>query len=234
MLPRPAQLRMAFPAALESPESRQWVVVYEMPREFTPDVHLIVARATGEGWTAAARVAHDWANASSVDVLTVDRRPSIFFSAGVGAHGSQLIVLRWDGSAYRTIFEGGSNSPGLTPVDLDGDGTPEIFDAWSPYCGSYAASPRLVTIFRWNGSRYEEATAAFPSSVANMERPFRVALATGIDLSPTDQACLYWSLGYLAEHAGRPRDAQQAYAEATALDPGFTPPIITPLTIPGY
>jgi hypothetical protein len=229
-LPAGVEVRSAFLTALEGNSQQQWVVHGETPWNVSsppPNAYLVVARQADAGWNLATQMSLEWVIASYVGPLPVEDRPALFFSAGVGAHGSRLTVLRWDGSGYATVFARESNTPGLVPRDLNQDGTPEIIDSWSPYCGGYAASPKLVTVYRWSGGVYAEATAAFPDFVRGIEPAFRAALAEsgdweGAGWTASDRACLHWSLGYIAERSGRPDDAAREYNQASQLDPAYT------------
>jgi hypothetical protein len=169
----------------------------------------------------AAQERAEFAVASGLELVPLGERPGLAFSTGVGPHSVQLVVLRWDGTAYRTVFEGTSNSPAISPGDVDGDGIAEIVVGWSPYCGGYAASPKLVTVYRWDGTTFREATDAYPGLVLSVEQNVRDALAGGVGWTPEDRSCLHWALGYLAERSGRAEDARREYRESLALDPRF-------------
>jgi tetratricopeptide (TPR) repeat protein len=229
-LPEGAEVLTAFSAALEGREQGpQWIVLFQPTNGLIRAAHLAVFRAEGDAWALAHRAEFEAAISPGAQLIAIDEWPGLALLSGIGAHGSQLMVVRWNGTAYATVFERSSNTPGLTPMDLDGDGVEEIVDAWSPYCGGYAASPKLVTVFAWGGQSYREATAAYPSLVLGVEESVAAAMDEIRGLDQSGRACLHWSLGYLADRSGRPEVAAEEYERAQELDPAYTPDAFPPV-----
>src|SRR5207249_3484978 len=102
-------------------------------------------------------------------------------------------------ASYAVVFDGSSNSPNFALRDLRGDGTPEVVKGWSPYCGSYAASPRLITIYEWRKGQFVAATGSYPAQVEQAAETFRAALGRPQYYDAEGMACLHAALGYLAE-----------------------------------
>lgn len=146
-----------------------------------------------------------------------------------GAHSSRLLVYRWDGASFMAVFDRASALPdGVGLSDLPAETSPMIVRAQPALCfHNWADGARVVTVFRWDGGSYLDATAAFPSVVDEMadglqaERTnnFVVANAT-----PAQQACFSRLEAYIARLRGDAAGAAQACAAAQALAPGWSTP----------
>src|SRR5262249_39439553 len=137
------------------------------------------------GWVVAKSFGERYANVASLELWPLPGNPAVAFYAGVGAHAARLVAVRWDGSGWASLFDGGSTSPGIDAEDLDGAGVPEIVSYWSPYCESYAASPHLVSVDRWDGTAFVDATGRYPQLVAKAAAGVREAFARAAQWSAT-------------------------------------------------
>ena len=154
--------------------------------------------------------------------VTGDGVPEIVFNAGVGAHGSVLWVLRWDGSTLAPLFAEASNSPSSGLEDLDGDGVPEIVLGVSGYCGSYAASPHMMFAFRWENGAYRSASWRYPSLnigideyVERLQNDRQSGSAGGSDDGAA--ACVQHMLAESNAFRGKPAEMRTAYRAYAAL-----------------
>jgi hypothetical protein len=161
-----------------------------------------------------------------------DGRNELVYEASTGAHSGLLNILAWDGVALAILYSGFSNSPGVSSVDLDGDGAEEIVVPQSGYCGSYAASPRLVFALSWRGGAYRPATADFAR--LNVELPTHVEelLQAGVlRLGEDSVACAHHMVATAHAMAGRAGEAQAAYRRYSAARSATDPKQSWPLPI---
>jgi hypothetical protein len=91
--------------------------------------------------------------------LNGDGQRELLYQHPVGAHGCTLKIFGWKGGEFQELAQIGTGTPvGFEYGDFDGDGNVEIrseetnWDAGLPY----VASPRVVLLFRWNGSVFAE------------------------------------------------------------------------------
>jgi hypothetical protein len=88
-----------------------------------------------------------------------DGRNELLVQYPAGAHGSNLKVFGWKQGEFTEIAWLGVGTPvGFDFGDFDGDGKIEIkteeTDWSSGLC--YAEAPRIVLMYRWNGTEFEE------------------------------------------------------------------------------
>jgi hypothetical protein len=123
------------------------------------------------------------------------------------------------------VFDGVADSVQLQ--DVDQDGSAEVVKAWSPFCQSHAASPRLDTVYAWENGAYAAATGRYSAVLARDTASFQAAVArsnstqTTPPWAPGDKACLHDALAYLAELSGNKTEADAQYAQVKQLDPGY-------------
>jgi hypothetical protein len=222
LLPPDAELTAVRSADLTGDGNQEWLLLYTRSNADAPaiqDAALAIAVSAGGGWKLAARFTIEDALVPLLNVESVGERPAVFFSAGVGAHSARLIVVRWDGRAFAPIFDGGSDTPILTVADLDGDTAPEIEQRATADCGVYAVGPRLLTVYRWDGTVYSDATARFPDLLRDAAAENAAILDAVPDLDPALAACVHAAVAYLSALAGDSETAANACATADALDP---------------
>ena len=222
VLPAGATIRQAQAAQLTGGDREQWIVLYDAPPlQTTSSNSAVLAIVTTEsaGTSIAATIAVDFTTNSFFEIVNVDGVPAVTLSSLTGPHQLRLDVLRWDGAGFVTVFADSTNAPGVTINDLDGDAIPEIAADWSPYCGGYAISPRLVFVYRWNGMGFEEATAAYPWLLMMMAADFQAAFATVPPaLDPTDVfPCLHDALAWLYGNLGD-RELSAFHCNAAGVD----------------
>jgi hypothetical protein len=183
----------------------------------------------------------DWIGGTggAIDIVDVnaDNVPEIVYNATVGAHGGVLWVVGWDGSTLAPLFAMGSDTPAVTLEDLDGDGIQEIVLPTSGYCGGYAASPRLMSVFRWEGGAYRSASARFPSlQDVTIEHAAEAldAFSRGRS-SDADTACVQHMLALAYALQGKPaelRTAFRAYLAERQKSPADRWPLTRPTFTP--
>lgn len=213
-----------------------WVILYTASPPDTPSGDVTAAFVTFSAlgrYSALKSVKLEGVVGASIGTVQVGVRPAVVVSAGQGAHGIRTVVVRWDSdkSEFAAVFDGESNAPTIDVSDVDSDGMPEVVVWFSPYCESYAASPRLVTVYRWSGTSYVEATGSYPTLVRKVADDVRAVLPAAGEWSANGRACLYWALGYLAERIGDVDTAAAQYGLAKATDPAYDlgPTSITPV-----
>lgn len=221
LLPAECTVHAAQPADLTGTGEQAWAVLYTTPAadsEFIQDAHLAIVVPGAGGWVVARTVSIELVHVAELRLVALGELPAVVLRAGVGAHASQLAVVRWTGSEFATVFAGGSNSPGIDLEDVDEDGVPEVVNYWSPYCEAYAVSPHLVTVYRWDGAAFVEETGRYPDLLAAVEASVRAALEEAVTWSSGGRGCLHGALAYLAERRGDLDAAAAEYCQAWTLD----------------
>jgi hypothetical protein len=175
LLPASATVQQAVADDFAGSGQNIWAVHYTVPHdEYSNEAHLLLARPGTDGWSMLGDSFIAQTYGSSMQVVSVGGLPSIALSAGVGAHSTELFIVRWQGTGFTTVFDR-TSSAAIETKDLDGDGSVEIVDRPSFYCGYYAISPVDLEIDRWDGSNFVDATAAFPSMLADTDAQVRTA-----------------------------------------------------------
>lgn len=219
-LPGDATPIAAVAADLIGTGEQQWVVLYTLePGGFFGDANAAIVATGPDGWAIAQTLSIEGGNLAGVTLVDVAGTTAVALEATVGAHALAIEIGRWDGEAFRTIFAGSSNAPALDLADLDGDGVPEVVVGWSAYCEAYAVSPRLTSVYRWDGERYSAATRDFPDVLSTDRDGILLAEQRADAWSARGRACLAGALGYLAFE----RDDTEAAAAACALARGLDP-----------
>jgi hypothetical protein len=138
-----------------------------------------------------------------------------------GANSAGLIVIR----SNAVVYDGVADNVQLQ--DVNGDGSAEVVKDWSPFCQSHAASPRLTTIYAWQGGEFTSATGSFPNVLAKDTSAFQAAVARANDpktapaWTPGAKACLHDALAYLAGLSGDTAQAAAQRAQVQQLDPAY-------------
>lgn len=229
-LPQGATIVKGASGDLTNQGQTDWAVIYTLPVTLDngvtvqqPSLAVLLPGSNG-GWTTAKMVVMEFAVATDVYLAAVGNTNVVVFTGGVGAHAERMIVLRWNGSSLRTIFDQTDNTPGLQLIDLDGDGVPEIVKEFSSYCEAYVTAPRLVEVWGWNGSIYVEDTNRYPAAIATARTDVQNAFAraTAESWRPDGSACLHGALAYLADKEGDQQTANAECALAHSIDPAWS------------
>jgi hypothetical protein len=237
LLPQNATLLAAQQAQLRDDGSTQWVVVYRVPGPNgatalypPPSTHLAILQHAPAGWSIAKSVDQGFALAAHMQVLPIDGRMAVALQYGTGAHAAGLLIVRYDGVLdYAVVFDATSDA-GMAVKDLNEDGMYEVVRTWSPYCGSFAASPDLTIVYAWRNGRFAVATSAFPAVIAKDTATFQAALTrSGADWKPDGLACLHASLRFLASESGNTTEATAQMQEAKQADSAYDVSRITKL-----
>jgi hypothetical protein len=119
------------------------------------------------------------------------------------------------------VFDATSDA-GMAVRDLNNDGAYQVVRTWSPYCGSFVASPDITIVYAWRNGRFVDATSTFPKVIANDMAKFQAALTrSGANWKPADLACLHASLGFLASESGNTTEAAAQMQEARQVDSAY-------------
>lgn len=186
-----------------------------------PDAELAIASNTPAGWRVDKAVIQQFAQAPLLTVEQVAGVPAAGMAYRTGANSQGMVVIRNQAVVYDAVADS------VQLQDLNGDGSAEVVKSWSPFCGSHAASPRLDTVYAWQGGQYVEATSHFANVIAKDTANFQAAIAransaqTTAAWTPTAKACLHDSLAYLAGLSGNPVQAAAERAQVSQLDPSY-------------
>jgi hypothetical protein len=233
---QPAELAGLFPqgaSIVSQPLGSGMAVLVSMPGQAAtasasapPSAELAIVDKTGSGWRVAKAVIQDFAQAPKLDSAQVAGMPAVGLNYHTGANSQGMVVVRnsavvLDAVADSVQFE-----------DVDQDGSAEVVKAWSPFCQSHAASPRLETVYAWSDGAYVPATGGYPAVLARDTASFQAAVTRAGSSQTTpvwtarDRACLHDSLAYLAGLAGNTSEASAQYAQVQALDASYDPQTI--------
>jgi len=154
-----------------------------------------------------------------------DGKLEVVFNGIVGAHGSVLWVLAWNGTTLTPLFEENSSNPVILLTDLDDDGIAEILMPQSSYCGGYAAAPSFGFAFRWEGGAYRSATTRYLSVNDGLderiaEQSAVYAAHTGLD---DEHACVQHMLAEAQAIRGHAAEMRTAYRSYAVLRQGADP-----------
>jgi hypothetical protein len=186
-----------------------------------PDAELAIASGTPAGWRLHKAVIQQFAEKPSLNVEAVASVPAAGMAYYTGANSQGLVVIRGRNVVYDDVADN------IQLQDVNGDGSAEVVKAWSPFCGSHAASPRLRTVYAWQGGAYVPATGQFREVLAQDTASFQAAVAranspqTSPPWSAVARACLHDSLAYLADLAGDATQAAAERAQVRQLDPAY-------------
>jgi len=219
LLPVGSLIHAALSADLTAGGQTDWAVVYTEDDHTFADAHMAIVVPGTDGWQIARTVTIAFALNSLIRLDTVGGVPAVVFTGVVGAHAVDLLIVRWDGESFATVFEGIGNAAVIDVQDSDGDGTPEVVNRWSPYCEAFAVSPLLVSVYRWDGAAYVEATGGYPDLLTEAEAGVHEALARSSTWTPEGQACLYRALAYLADKRGDAATVEEDCRQAAVIDP---------------
>lgn len=221
-LPPGSQVQTAISGDFMGIGTNQWAVLYTTNDGTRMSASLAVASPSATGWTVSDTVSMDFGIAPALRVFNLGGIPTIAFSAEAGAHSGRLVLIRWNGSALTTIFDGISDGGPPSLKDVDGDGVPEVVSIDSPYCRSHADSPVFPVLYQWNGTAYVDYPGQYPNSVLSPALDqLTSAFARSGTWSPPDVACLYGVAAYLAAKAGDTATEAQACQRAIQTDPNF-------------
>jgi hypothetical protein len=230
VLPQDATVLSGASGDLTGDGALSWAVLYTQPDSTpsgfaitTPSVAAVLPDGNG-GWTVKTTVSIKAAVGSRVYLADVGGVNGIVFDAGVGAHAQQMIILRWAGREFRTVFDQTDNTPNMALVDLDGDGVLEVAQQLSSYCQAYFTAPRLVAVWGWNGFQYVEDTGRYPTAIAAVQLDVQNAFARSVsdNWRPDGVACLHGALAYLADKSGDQPTAEAECANAHSIDPTWS------------
>jgi hypothetical protein len=229
LLPPNATVLAAQRAQLQDDGSTQWIVAYRLPGPDgakapypPPSTHLAILQHAPAGWSVAKSIDQGFALAAHVQVVPIDGRQAVALQYGTGAHDAGLLIIRYDGVLdYAVVFDATSDA-GMAVRDLNNDGAYQVVRTWSPYCGSFVASPDITIVYAWRNGRFVDATSTFPKVIANDMAKFQAALTrSGANWKPADLACLHASLGFLASESGNTTEAAAQMQEARQADSAY-------------
>lgn len=227
VLPQDATVLAAVSGDLTGDGATGWAVLYTQPDSSvtgypitTPSVAAVLPDGNG-GWSVGTTRSIKAAVGSHLSLANIGGVESIVFDAGVGAHAQQLIVLRWAGREFRTVFEQTDNTPNMALRDVDGDGVLEVVQQFSTYCEAYFTAPRLVAVWGWNGFQFVEDTGRYPAAIASAQADVQSAFthADSDNWRADGVACLHGALAYLADKSGDQATAAAECANAHSIDP---------------
>lgn len=222
-LPDGATVVAAAQGDLVGDGEHDWAVAYTVPGTSptgfpVAQTHVAVAAPGAGDWSVADLLDPGFTLGATLQLADVAGTNAVVFTAGVGAHAQRMSILRWDGSDFATVFDRESNNPSLQLQDVDGDGVPEVVNRWSAYCQAYFTSPTLISIYRWDGSAYADATGDYPGLVAETRAGVRRAFDRAGDWRPDGVACLHGALAYLGGKQGDADTVASECAAAAVLD----------------
>ena len=229
LLPAGAVVQDAQTADFTNAGADGWAVLYTAPGD-PPSAafanwSVAVAVPSGSAFALGTTVSINDANIGVLTVADVAGTPAVALEAGVGAHASQITVVRWDGAEFATVFAGNTDTPGYDFADVDGDGQPEVVEPVSPYCQSYASSPQIVVVYKWDGAQFGEWSGPYPMSlIARRLANARQLTQQMGSWAPQDQACVWGVVAFLEAHAGNATDADNACQQAKAIAPTWEDP----------
>ncbi len=229
LLPQNATVLAAQQAALEDDGGTQWVVVYRVPGPNgatapypPPSTHLAILQHAPAGWSIAKSIDQGFALAAHMQILPIDGRQAVVLQYGTGAHAAGLLIVRFDGILDFSVVFDATSDAGMAVKDLNNDGTYQVVRTWSPYCGSFVASPDITIVYAWRNGRFVDATRAVPALIARDTATFQAALARpGAAWKPDGLACLHASLGFLASESGNTTEAAAQMQEARQADSAY-------------
>ncbi|HVA24776.1 MAG TPA: hypothetical protein VMW62_10305 [Chloroflexota bacterium] len=232
LLPNGHQVVAAQEAHMRPGGDASWAILYTLPNppsapSASPryNASLSIADKAPSGWMLAKTIGELGPVGAKLQLANVDNLPAAAVSFGIGANSSGLWLVRSTGVSYAVIYDGSGD--GVSLQDLSSDGTPEVVRDWSPFCQSHVASPRLTTVYTFQGDHYVAATSLFPQVIAKDAAGFNAALTRAGDpgttpaWKPADKACLHGALAFLARELSRPAEAQAQLAQAKQLNPAY-------------
>ncbi len=234
LLPADAQVQDAETADFTNSGAAGWAMLYATPSDIPGatalknwSVAIAVPDAGGFSLGTTATIAD--ANVAGMTVADVAGTPAVALIAGVGAHASQMTVVRWDGAQFATVFDGTTDTPGYDFKDVDGDGQPEIVEAVSPYCRAYAVSPQIVVVYKWDGARFGEWAGPYPQALIADRLAYAQQVTTQMgDWDADAQACVWGVIAYLTGRSGDAAGADAACMQAKAVSSAWEDPRACP------
>lgn len=238
LLPAGAQVQDAQMADFTNAGMPGWAVLFATPTDIPGATALsnwsvlIAAPAADGGFSLGTLSTIVDANAAGMTVADVDGTPAVALIAGVGAHASQMLVVRWNGAAFPVVFQGTTDTPGYDFKDIDGDGQPEVVAAVSPYCRDYAESPQIVVVDKWDGARFSEWSGPYPSDLVADRLAYAQKVTTQMgDWDQDAQACVWGVVAFLTSRSGDAAGADAACNQAKAISPSWEDPQACPAYI---
>jgi hypothetical protein len=200
-----------------------WALVYTTPGVSptgfpVPQTHVAVAVPGAGGLSIAELLEPGFTLGGGLEVVAVGSTNAVVFTAGVGAHSQRMSIMRWDGARFSTVFDKESNNPSFQFLDVDGDGVPEVVNRWSAYCEAYVTSPTVLSVYRWDGEAYGDATGDFPALIDEARSGVMRAFERAGDWRPDGVACLHGALAYLDGEEGDASTVASECATAAAID----------------
>ncbi|HZQ37193.1 MAG TPA: hypothetical protein VFD32_14780 [Dehalococcoidia bacterium] len=230
LLPAGAQIQDAQAADFTNAGEQGWAVLYATPTDIPGATALsnwsvLIALPSGSGFSLGATATVKDANVAGMTVADVAGTPAVALTAGVGAHAAQMTVVRWDGAAFATVFDGTTDTPGYDFKDIDGDGQPEVVEAVSPYCRDYAESPQIVVVYKWDGARFSEWAGPYPQDLIAERLAYAQKVTTQMsDWDQDAQACVWGVVAFLTGRSGDTAGADAACNQAKAISPAWEDP----------
>jgi hypothetical protein len=227
LLPAQAAVIAALQAHLRDDQSSQWAVAYRLPGAGSapyppPSTHLVILQDAPAGWSVAKSINQGFALGADLQLVSLAGRQAVALQYGTGAHAAGLLVLRYDGALDYAVVYDATSDAGMALRYLTNDGNPEVVRTWSPYCGSFVASPNISIVYAWRRGRFVDATSSFPAVIAGDTAHFQAALTrAGANWAPAGLACLHASLSFLATEADQPAEAAAQLRAAKQADVSY-------------
>lgn len=200
LLPPGSDLRAGLAADVTGDGTTRWVLLYEAPtvQPYPPGGpgvggHLVVVSPTADGWAITRDFPVGFVGVPGfLGSDTINRReiagtPAVILQGPLTSRGtSGLVVVRWDGADFQDVFHDINDGQGLDLADRSGDGVPEVVDRQLSGCGlTYDTGPYLLTVFRWDGAAFSDATGQYPALLSQAEADAQTTLAAELaDLAP--------------------------------------------------
>jgi hypothetical protein len=212
----------------------QWVAVWtESAGDPSPlPLHVgVVAPHVEAPWSLfwSTTIATPEAGKAALTTLRLGALDGFAVTSPGDAHGSQLLVERWDGDGFSPLLQqSANNSEGEQLEDLDGDGTPEVIRNESSRClfGEMGV-PYVTVVYRWDGSAFTVATERFPQVLDETDRILGLMRDDQIfwrNSTMNEKACFEAVVAYVARVRGDQTTADAACSLAMWYDPAWTTP----------
>lgn len=224
LLPADSTPRDAIPGDFTGDGVERWAILYTTPRGAEPTGVWVGIAGPGSGLVPVAGIIHAKPlDTTALSLLDLAGAPAIVLDATMEGTFSYHAVVRWDGARFLRVLQRFSSFDRTGPEDVDGDGTPEIVERQALPCFGSDVLMQRLRIYRWQGTVYEEATAAFPDVLGELGERTREELARAAG-DARGQACLYGTLAYLAAVSGDADGTATACQRMLEADPEWRVP----------
>lgn len=151
--------------------------------------HLLIFLPTPDGgWALAATRDVSSLTPMTLDTVTIAGRPAVALRATPTPMNPDLLLVRWDGTSFASIFDVSSDVDYPVPQQLEAGGAPQILRSRALWCPAYFASPPLQDVFNWDGTRYVDSTARYQDILHATDTGLEAASAQTTD--PVQRQCL--------------------------------------------